>query len=114
MLKRGIHGAIAAVLLAAFVSGCEEAGLTEHEHEVVELDASALTRVHIGMGAGELEVKGGAANLLEADFSYNDPEWKPTVSHTSKGTESDLEITQGPRKSGFGKTENRWQLALND
>jgi hypothetical protein len=113
MTKPGVVAA--AVLLATCVSGCEQAGPTEHEHQVVELDSSELTRVHIAMGAGELEVKGGAAKLLEADFSYNVPSWKPTVSHTSKGTEGALEITQGSQRStGFSNTENRWRLVLND
>jgi hypothetical protein len=71
-------------------------------------------RVHLMMGAGELAVKGGATGLLEADFNYNVPAWKPSVVHHSTGTQSALEISQGSEATVFGKTENRWQLALND
>jgi hypothetical protein len=107
----------AAVLLAGCLSGCEPAGPTEHEHQAVELDTSELTHVHLTMGGGELEVKGGSARLLDADFSYNVPEWKPTVSHHatgSTGKESDLEITQSSSSSRFSNTVNRWELGLND
>jgi hypothetical protein len=107
----------AMVFLAGCVSGCEPPGPTTHDHQVVELDASEQTHVHLTMGGGELEVKGGAAKLLDADFSYNVPEWKPTVSHHSIGSagkESDLEIEQASGNSHFSNTVNRWELTLND
>jgi hypothetical protein len=66
------------------------------------------------MGAGELEVKGGATQLLVADFDYNVPAWKPSVAYHSTGTQSDLEISQGSETTALGKTDNRWRLALND
>jgi hypothetical protein len=113
MLKSG--GVVAvAVLFAGCVSGCEPTRPIQHEHKVVELDTSELTRVHLTMGAGELAVKGGATSLLEADFNYNVPAWKPSVAHHSTGTQSDLEISQGSEATVLGKTVNRWQLALND
>jgi hypothetical protein len=111
MLRLGIAGAT--ILLA----GCIGHGVTgpiAHERRIVELDKADLTRVRLRMSAGELEVRGGAATLVEADFAYNVPEWKPSVSHTTKGSESDLEISQGKGPTVFGDTENRWRLALND
>ncbi len=113
MLKPGVVVA-AAVVLAGCVSGCEPSRPIEHEHRVVELDKSELTRVHLAMGSGELEVKGGATELLEADFDYNVPAWKPSIAHHANATQSDLEISQGTGTTLFGKTENRWQLVLND
>ena len=100
------------------VSACGVVGVkggpTETLRKVVELDTSASTRVKITMGGGELQLKGGAAALLEADFSFNVPEWKPSVTHRSSAAEGELEITQDTRTSAIGQTENRWQLALND
>jgi len=113
MLKPGVV-ITAAVLVAGCVWNREPAGPIEHEHKVVELDKSELTRVHLTMGAGDLEVKGGATKLLEADFHYNVPAWKPSVTHRSTGTQSDLEISQASQTGVFGKAENRWQLTLND
>jgi predicted membrane protein len=66
------------------------------------------------MGGGELEVKGGAAALLEADFSYNVPQWKPSVTHRLNGSQGELEVTQDTQTSAAGDSENHWQLALND
>ena len=113
MLKPDIVAA-AAVVLAGCVWGCAPAGPMEHEHKVVELDKSELTRVHLKMGAGQLEIKGGAAKLLEADFDYNVPAWKPSVVQHSTGTQGDVEISQGSETTVLGKSENHWQLALND
>ena len=108
----------AVVALAMLVAGCSmshgAAGPTVREHRVVELDKSDLTRVSLDMSAGEIDVKGGASNLLDADFSYNVPEWKPLVERTTSGTRADLKITQGSSGINVGKTENHWQIALND
>lgn len=105
------------IATTAVLSGCigyGAAGPIAHERKLVELDAADLTRVRVRMSAGELEVRGGAATLLEADFAYNVPEWKPTVRHDLRGSESDLEVAQGQGPTVFGDTENRWRLALND
>jgi hypothetical protein len=37
----------------------------------VELGGATVVRVEVEMGAGELDVSGGAGELLEADFAYN-------------------------------------------
>jgi N-terminal domain of toast_rack, DUF2154 len=106
---------IAAVVL---IAGCGwtsgPAGLTQHEHKVVELDKADLTHVNVTMGAGQLEMTGGATTLLQADFTYNVVAWKPTVTHTSSGSEGEVEIAQSSQSTVSGRTENHWQLALND
>jgi hypothetical protein len=111
MLK---YGLVAATVLLSGCIGHGATGPIVHERRLVELDKADLTRVRLRMSAGELEVRGGAATLVEADFAYNVPEWKPSVTHSIKGTESDLEISQGEGPTVFGDTENRWRLALND
>jgi hypothetical protein len=108
------HGIIAATVLLSGCIGHGSTGPTAHERQLVELDKAGLTRVRLRMSAGELDVRGGAATLLEADFAYNVPEWKPVLTHSVKGAESELEISQGEGPTVFGDTENRWQLALND
>ncbi len=73
--------AMAAILLAA--AGCFGGGATvgelRTESETVELGDGTPLRVEIEMAAGELEVSGGAAELLEAEFTYNVDELKPEV-----------------------------------
>src|SRR6188768_1784674 len=108
------------VILTAvwLVAGCSfdgvKPGPTERLHQVVELDKTERTRVSLRMGGGELEVKGGAAALLESDFSYNVPQWKPSVTYRASGSQGDLEVSQDTQTRAAGETENHWQLTLND
>src|SRR5690349_16318863 len=109
-----------AIILAAGVvglSGCLSYGATgplEHERHQIALDKAASTRVELGMRAGELEVLGGAASLLEGDFAYNVPEWKPSLTHDADGPQSEIAVVQGDGPTVFGDTENTWRVALND
>jgi hypothetical protein len=108
------HGLVAATVLLSGCIGHVSPGPTTHERKLIQLDAAEMTRVQLRMSAGELEVRGGAATLLEADFAYNVPEWKPSVTHSMRGTSSDVEVSQGDGATAFGDTENRWRLALHD
>jgi len=72
--------AMVAILLA--VVGCGggvRVGELRTESEAVDLSGATPVHVEIEMGAGELDVSGGAAKLLEADFTYNVAELKPIV-----------------------------------
>ena len=108
------YGIVAATLVLSGCIGHGATGPIAHERRLIELDKADRTLVRLKMSAGELEVRGGAATLAEADFAYNVPEWKPVVTHSVNGAESDLEIAQGDGPTVFGDTENRWRLALND
>jgi len=96
------------------VAGCGRVrtGPTEHETKVLDLDKSELTRVELKMGAGELRVQGGSSKLMEADFTYNVPAWKPQVEYHSTGVRSDIEIFQPPGTAPQGKSD--WNLRFND
>ena len=74
-------------------------GETRREQQSIELDGSGSTRVNLEMGAGELKVSGGAAKLMEAEFTYNVDRLKPMVEHHSSATEGEIRIhsTRGPR-----------------
>ena len=111
MLK---HGLVAATVLLSGCIGYGSPGPTTHERRHVQLDAAELTRIRLRMGAGELDVQGGATTLLDGDFAYNVPEWKPSIDHSIRGSISDLEVSQGDGSTRFGDTENRWRLTLND
>jgi hypothetical protein len=72
----------------ATLAGCSDRiriGEPVHETKVLELDKSEMTRVELKMGAGELHVTGGSPKLMEADFDYNSPGWKPEVDYHSTG-----------------------------
>jgi hypothetical protein len=89
-------------------------GPVQHEHTVVNLDRSELSRIRLTMEAGELHVKGGASKLAEADFTYNVAAWKPAVVQNLNRTPPELSITQPTGVSASGDTTNRWELALSD
>jgi len=99
-----------------FFSGCQTArtGPTQHESAHFDLDQSELTRVELRMGAGELNVVGGSPKLAEADFTYAVASWKPNVEYHSTGVRGDLVISQPTGVGGFGNTEYRWDVKLND
>ena len=108
-----LGGALATLLL---LSSCGRApvGPTRHESVHFDLDKSEALRLDLRMSAGELHVDGGSSYLAEADFTYNVPEWKPEVNYHSTGSHGDLQLSQPDRGSGFGETENRWDVRLNN
>ncbi|MEO7190734.1 MAG: toast rack family protein [Vicinamibacterales bacterium] len=114
----GMWPPLVALTAVALTSACTwdgpAGGPVQRDHTVVDLDKSASTRVRVTMRAGELSVKGGARGLLEADFSYSVPDWKATITHDTTAAESELTVSQGAGTSPRGKTENQWQLVLND
>jgi hypothetical protein len=68
------------------------------------------------MGAGELNVTGGADQLMEAEFSYNVKAWKPKVSYDVSGKKGELVVKQGSAEGGnlSGGARNEWDISLND
>ena len=99
----------------AVLAGCTDGGRIgqpEHETKVLELDKSKLTRVELKIGAGELRVGGGSPKLMEADFDYSTPGWKPKVEYHSTGVRSDIEISNPP--GNFPQGKNNWSLRFND
>ncbi len=108
-----LGGTLAALLL---LSSCHQApiGPTQHESVHFDLDSSEILRLDLKMGAGELHVDRGSKYLAEADFTYNISAWKPRVNYHSTGARSDLEISQPEGPGGFGETEYRWDVRLNE
>src|SRR4030095_12223426 len=102
------------IALLAAACSMERAGETRRDQQSIDLDGSGSARVSLEMSAGELNVSGGAAKLMEAEFTYNVDRLKPTVEHGSSGAESEIRISQ--TQSGglaFGAMA-RWDLRLND
>ena len=75
---------------------------------------AGVMAVTIEMGAGKLDIQGGAAGLAEGEVRYNVAEWKPTVTRDSKS----LTLTKGKandtiRLPGQGNAiVNDWALKL--
>jgi hypothetical protein len=107
--------AMVAVLLAACGGGAR-VGELRTESETVELGDAASVRVELDMGAGELDVAGGAAELLEASFTYNVAELKPEVDYRG----DTLTVRTPNVDTGIASLRDvadyryEWDLRLND
>jgi len=96
--------------------GKPQVGKMQHESKSVDPKNAQSARDRLKMGAGELNLTGGADQLMEADFSYNVADWKPKVSYAVSGDEGELVVQQGSaRGSGLsGDARNEWDVSLND
>jgi hypothetical protein len=115
--RRAVLG-IALLALVA-VPGCiligEKSGPLRTESQSVDLGGAKSVRVELSMSAGELKISGGAARLLEAEFEYNVPAWKPSVDYHVSDGEGDLRIEEpGETHSGIGNKRYSWDLQLAD
>jgi CubicO group peptidase (beta-lactamase class C family) len=108
--------ALVAILLAA--TNCVPAsrvGELRTESQSVELGDAESVHVDINMGAGDLEVVGGADKLLEADFTYNVAELKPEVAYSAGTLVVRQPEVQGlPALTGITNYRYEWDLRLYD
>ena len=106
---------ICAALVLTSCSPKAGVGELQSESQSVELDDADAVNVEIKLGAGDLEVTGGAEKLLEADFTYNVAKLKPEVEFTD-GTL----VVQHPDVRGYRTLQdisdfrNEWDLRLNN
>jgi hypothetical protein len=107
---------VAILVAAAGCGGGATVGELRTESETVERGDASQVRVEIEMGVGELAVSGGAAELLEAEFTYNVDELKPEVEYDG----STLSVRTPEARLGagslldLGNFRYEWDLRLND
>jgi hypothetical protein len=96
--------------------GKPQVGKMRHESESVDPKDAQSVRAQLKMGAGELNLTGGADQLMEGDFSYNVADWKPKVSYDVSGDKGELVVRQGGSKDSnlTGEARNEWEIRLND
>jgi hypothetical protein len=91
-------------------------GTGEVRTETQSVDAGGATSasVDIEMGAGKLDVQGGANSLMDGTFRYNVDSWKPQVSYSTNGSQGDLVVSQPTSEVAIVGTQvNEWSLMLN-
>jgi hypothetical protein len=97
--------------------GTQQVGEMQRESQSIQAENAQSVRANLKMGAGELNLTGGADQLMEADFAYNVADWKPKVNYdVVSGEEGELSVRQG---SGGGvrlggDARNEWDIRLND
>lgn len=105
------------VAAALFLGSCgtQRIGEMQRDSRTVDLENAQSVETELRMGAGELNVSGGADALMEADFTYNVADWKPEVSYDLSGDTGELRVKQG---SGGGipggDARNEWDIRFND
>jgi hypothetical protein len=94
----------------------QQVGKMQRESKSLDPNNANSARAQLKMGAGELNVTGGADQLMEADFSYNVSEWKPKVSYDVSDKKGELVVKQGSAEGGnlSGGARNEWDISLND
>ncbi|MCA9954551.1 MAG: hypothetical protein H6657_31645 [Ardenticatenaceae bacterium] len=106
------------VLPLLLLIGCSvSVGPTQTESRSVELGNVDSVRVGIQMGVGELNVEGGATNLMDAEFTYNIEAWRPTVEYAQRGDIGELQIAQPSGEiNGIPDDEvnYQWDIALQN
>jgi len=94
----------------------QQVGEMQRESKSVDLKNVQSARAQLKMGAGELNITGGADQLMEGDFSYNVADWKPKVSYDVSGEEGELVVKQGSAEGVRlgADARNEWDIRLND
>jgi hypothetical protein len=108
---------VAGTALFAAACGGQRVGELQRESQSVNVAEARSVRADLEIGAGELNLTGGADRLMEATFSYNVADWEPEVNYDVSGTDrGDLSVQQG-EGGGVnlgGDARNEWDIALND
>ena len=107
--------AMAAVVL--MLAGCYrlEQSVAEHsESQSVELDKAEMVRVEVKMGAGEINMRGGAAKLMEGEFRFLGSN-RPEIRYDSSTFRGRLVIRNVTTKESTSiAARDRWDVSLNE
>jgi hypothetical protein len=122
-MKRLVLLLVAAVAVALFAGACgtqrggtQQVGEMQRESHSIQAESAQSVRANLKMGAGELNLTGGADQLMEADFSYNVADWKPNVNYEVSGETGELIVKQGGGGGVNlgGDARNEWDVRFND
>lgn len=107
---------IVMLLLATACAGGVRVGDLQTKSQTVELNDADSVNVQIQMGAGQLDVSGGASELLEASFIYNVKELNPQATYNGGRLEvKDSDVKEGIRSLfDLDEYRNEWDLRLNE
>ncbi len=106
-------------LLVLGMSACvvekNDSGPTEHEKKSIAMDKSEALRADLRMGAGDLKIRGGGSQLVDADFAYNQPRLKPDFRYDPGSFRGHLTIEEPSSQTHkFGHNNYVWDLQFND
>lgn len=106
---------LAALALSGATLGCVPAdhGRTEVITKDVEKSNAEVVRAEFEIGAGKLQLHGGAAKLMEAAFTVNPPELAPDVRYNTSGFRGELFVGQVRKQMQLqSRMRNEWDVRL--
>lgn len=103
------------ILATVWCEASLRTGEMKTERVSVEDDESKSASVKLMLGVGSVNLHGDSANLMDATFSYNLPEWKPEVKYDGNNGVGKLTVTQ-PKTQGEikGRAKNKWDISLKN
>jgi hypothetical protein len=105
---------VAGTALLAEACGVKQVGDLQRQSQSVDVEEARSVRANLRMGAGELNLTGGADRLMEADFFYNVADWKPEVDYEVSGDTGELSVKQDIIAGvPVGEARNEWDTDLN-
>jgi hypothetical protein len=118
MPKTHLPIVLAAAIPVLFLAACGEVvHLEPMRTEPIGIDVGKSERanVELDMGAGELNVNGGSAKLIDGEFEFNVSSIQPMVESSVNGSHAVITVRE-PHHGGIhsGGVRNRWSLRLND
>ena len=85
-----------------------------HTAETIDLQNAKMVHVSVEMGAGQLNINGGASHLLESDFSFSNSWQKPRIEYHVTDGVGELTISQESSGPQIGPSDNTWNLHLSE
>lgn len=79
----------------------------------IEAGKATSVKVEFTMQPGNLQMRGGAAHLIDARFDYHPPAWKPVIRYDVSGTRGHLVVRQ-PSLQSVAHGRNAWDVQLSD
>ena len=92
-------------------------GPTQTDSQSIELGNAESVQAAIKMGVGQLNIGGGATNLMDAEFTYNVEDWRPEVDYQQRGDIGELQVSQPDAEINGIPDDNieyRWDIALQN
>ena len=90
---------------------------TTHDTQTVDGGGATAVTANINFGVGELNIKGGAAHLLDGDFTHNEVTGAPQLDYSVDGGHGNLNLSEKRDQQHFGNGndgDTQWNLALSN
>ncbi len=85
------------------------------ETSTISVTTAESVTVVVDVGVCDLVIEGGADTLLDAEFTYNVPSWKPTIAYTESGSHGTLTVRQSTTRGSVGRgADCDWHLRFSD